>query len=53
MGAFTAKVDFRKLARKRNIDRKVPKSGPIDRILSSRFDPGEGTDYSIKCFPDR
>lgn len=51
LGAFTAKVDFAKLARHRRIDRRVPSSGPIDRILSSRFNPGEGNDYSVKCFP--
>lgn len=51
LGAFTAKVDFAKLAEQRRINRRVPSSGPIDRILSSRFNPGEGNDYSVKCFP--
>jgi hypothetical protein len=47
---FHADVDFNKLAAKTNDDSAVPKTGPIDRILSSAFEPGQGVDYSVNCF---
>ncbi len=29
----------------------MPQTGPIDRILASHFEPGQGADYSQSCFP--
>jgi hypothetical protein len=47
--AFTQKVDFAKLRRGVRDNSNVPRSGPISRILQSRFEPGQGTDYSVRC----
>ncbi len=51
---FHADVDFAKLAsgeRDDMLDQPtgVPTSGPMNRILSTRFDTGEGTDFSGSC----
>jgi hypothetical protein len=29
----------------------VPQTGPIDRILVSHFETGQGADFSVNCFP--
>lgn len=47
---FFADIDFGKLRRGVTDDTAVPTSGPIDRILSSRFSFGEGLDPSTVCF---
>ncbi len=54
ISAFYATVNFRKLeARARdNLSGKpggVPASGPINRILSSRSNFGQGADYALEC----
>ncbi len=51
---FTATVDFGKLRRKvtdlmRGKTGGVPRTGPMNRILSSRFSDGEGVDYNVSC----
>lgn len=47
---FSANVDFGKLAAGTRDDSRVPKRGPINRILSSRFGFGEGLDPDTVCF---
>ncbi|MBZ5735957.1 hypothetical protein K8Z61_15800 [Nocardioides sp. TRM66260-LWL] len=47
---FSAEVDFGRLRDRVRDDRRVPRTGPMDRILSSRFGFGEGLDPSTVCF---
>jgi hypothetical protein len=54
LSPFYAEVDFGKLAAKVDDDMPgqrggVPQSGPMDRILVSHFEPGQGTDYEQTC----
>ena len=54
VGQFTATVDFGKLRRgltdpMRGEPGGVPATGPMNRILSSRFSDGEGVDYNVTC----
>ncbi|HEY2603148.1 MAG TPA: glucodextranase DOMON-like domain-containing protein [Thermoleophilaceae bacterium] len=49
LSPFHAYVDFSKLARGVNDDSGVPKTGALDRILASRFETEQGTDYSTTC----
>lgn len=44
-----ADVDFSKLSAKVTDNSQIPTSGPIDRILASHFEPGQGADYSHEC----
>ena len=46
MSPFEASVDFGKLSAGTTDDSAVPTTGPMDRILSSRFDEGQGVDFS-------
>ena len=51
---FSATVDFAKLRRggtdlMRGKPGGVPRTGPMNRILSSRFAYGEGVDYDVSC----
>jgi predicted esterase len=46
-----ASVDFRKLAANTTDDRQVPRTGPMNRILASHFQTGQGANYSQSCFP--
>jgi pimeloyl-ACP methyl ester carboxylesterase len=51
---FHARVDFAKLADRTRDDLAgkpsgVPKSGPIDRILTSHSNFGQGADYTLQC----
>ncbi len=46
---FYADVDFAKLLAKVTDDSQIPTTGPIDRILASHFEPGQGADYSHEC----
>ncbi len=48
---FFAQVDFAKLAARTNDETAVPKDGPMNRILASRFDLGQGIDFSKSCLP--
>ncbi len=54
ISAFHATVDFAKLVKRKrdNLAGKpggVPTSGPINRILSSRSNFGQGADYALEC----
>ncbi len=44
-----ADVSFAKLARRRTDNSNIPRTGSIDRILSSRFQTGPGADFSHGC----
>jgi C-terminal binding-module, SLH-like, of glucodextranase len=44
-----ADVDFAKLARGTRDESGVPRTGPIDRILASHFEPHQGLDNSKSC----
>ena len=46
---FYANVDFSKLAGDVTDDSQIPSTGPIDRILASHFELGQGADYSHEC----
>jgi hypothetical protein len=46
---FFAKVSFAKLRRGVTDNRGVPKRGPLNRILVSRFETKQGVDYSTVC----
>jgi hypothetical protein len=48
---FHADVSFPELAGGATDNSGVPASGPLDRILASRFQPAPGVDYSVSCFP--
>lgn len=45
-----ADVDFHKLRRRVSDDSGVPKTGSIDRILPSHFEPAQGVDYGSSCY---
>jgi pimeloyl-ACP methyl ester carboxylesterase len=49
MSPFHADVDFGKLSARTDDESAVPDSGPMDRILSSHFKTGEGTNYAKTC----
>src|SRR6266480_4225812 len=56
LSPFHADVDFAKLAAAVNDDMPgqpggVPQTGPMDRILVSHFETGQGADFSVNCFP--
>lgn len=44
-----ADVDFAKLARKVRDDSAIPRTGSIDRIMASHFEPAQGADFSHEC----
>jgi len=46
---FYANVNFKKLARKAHDDSEIPRTGPIDRILASHFEPAQGANFSHMC----
>jgi predicted esterase len=46
---FFANVSFAKLARGVHDDSQIPRSGPIDRILASHFEPAQGANFSYEC----
>jgi hypothetical protein len=46
---FHDDVDFGKLAARVRDDSAVPSTGPMDRILASRFSDGQGADWSAAC----
>ena len=46
---FFANVSFAKLWRRVTDNSQVPRSGPMDRILASHFEPGQGVDFSKQC----
>ncbi|MFL5887251.1 MAG: hypothetical protein ACJ77M_19450 [Thermoleophilaceae bacterium] len=50
VSGFHADVDFGKLAAGTDDDSAVPKTGPINRILASHYQFGQGLDPSKVCF---
>jgi Putative esterase len=48
-----AEVDFAKLAARTDDDSDVPRTGPMNRILSSRFSDGDGADWRVSCLGRR
>jgi hypothetical protein len=52
ISGFHADVDFGKLAGRADDDGGVPSSGPIDRILASRFETAQGADFAVSCTVD-
>jgi hypothetical protein len=46
---FHANVSFAKLSRKVTDNSRVPKAGPMDRILSSHFQLGPGEQFANQC----
>lgn len=51
VSAFNAMVDFSKLVGAVSDESAVPHTGHFDRIFASRFDYGQGADYTVNCFP--
>jgi hypothetical protein len=49
LSALRAEVDFAKLARRVTDERDVPRTGALNRILSSRFSSGDGVDWRSGC----
>ena len=49
MSRFHADVDFGKLADGVNDDSGVPRTGVLNRILASRFEPKQGVDFNASC----
>ncbi len=49
ISGFFAKVSFSKLARRVRDNRRVPKTGPMDRIYGSHFELSQGADFSHVC----
>ena len=47
IGDFGVNVDFAKLAAGTDDDSKVPKDGPMDRILASHFETEQGLNYEL------
>src|SRR4051794_15231651 len=52
ISALHADVDFGKLQSAANDDGGVPQTGPLDRILASRFETAQGADFSVSCTVD-
>jgi C-terminal binding-module, SLH-like, of glucodextranase len=46
---FFANVSFAKLVRKAHDNSGVPRTGAMDRILASHFEPAQGADFSSEC----
>src|SRR5205823_4568471 len=53
ISSLAAYVDFRKLAARVSDNRAVPRTGPMDRIMASHFEPSQGVDYSGSCTSGR
>ena len=49
LSRFHADVDFGKLAAGTRDDSGVPRSGPINRILASHYETGQGVDFNASC----
>ena len=49
MSPFHADVDFGKLADGARDDAGVPRTGVLNRILASRFEPEQGVDFNREC----
>ena len=53
ISSLSVTVDFGKLARRRTDNSDVPRTGPIDRIMASHFEPSQGVapGYASTCAP--
>lgn len=51
ISSLAAYVSFAKLARRVTDNSGVPRTGPIDRIMASHFEPSQGIDFSATCAP--
>jgi dienelactone hydrolase len=51
ISSLAAYVNFRKLRAGVTDNSAVPKTGPMDRIMASHFEPAQGIDYSASCKP--
>jgi hypothetical protein len=53
ISSLSLTVDFGKLARRKTDNSGVPRTGPMDRIMASHFEPGQGVaaGYSSTCAP--
>jgi predicted esterase len=49
ISSLAAFVNFGKLKRRVTDNSAVPRTGPIDRIMASHFEPTQGVDYSAHC----
>jgi hypothetical protein len=49
ISAFSANVNFAKLGHRVRDDSRIPRFGPIDRILASHYEPGQGATFSHEC----
>lgn len=49
VSAFFAEVDFARLADRVSDDSGVPQTGPMNRILASRYHFGQGVNYAREC----
>ena len=49
LSSVDASVDFGKLWRRVTDNARVPRTGVIDRILASHFEPAQGVDFSHAC----
>jgi pimeloyl-ACP methyl ester carboxylesterase len=49
ISALSARVNFRKLKRRARDNSRVPKTGPLDRILPSHFELSQGADFAVAC----
>jgi hypothetical protein len=49
ISSLSANVNFSKLARKVRDDSEIPRTGGIDRILASHFEPAQGANFSNEC----
>jgi hypothetical protein len=49
ISSLAAFVDFAKLKRRVTDNSAVPRTGPIDRIMASHYEPAQGVDYSGSC----
>jgi hypothetical protein len=49
ISSLSATVDYGKLARRVTDNSQVPRTGSIDRILASHFEPAQGVDFAHPC----
>jgi predicted esterase len=49
MSPFSANVSFKRLRRRTTDNSRVPKRGPLDRILVSHHEAAQGVDYANAC----
>jgi predicted esterase len=49
ISSLATRVSFAKLAKRARDNSRVPKRGPLNRILSSHFENGQGADFTQTC----